>query len=86
MKTYFDDLRTYTDVDAQQFSEFIDKHELTPVQGAMFRSSFYLNKDGQILAYRETSSYNSNIKYKIKTEDNFETLNLVKNIINSKEI
>ncbi|XAI97366.1 hypothetical protein [Leptolyngbya phage Lbo-JY46] len=66
MTTHLDNLKDYIDVDAQKFYEFIGKHELTPVQGALFHSNFYIDKIGNYLAYRETSSWNTKIKYKIK--------------------
>ena len=72
------------DVDEKKFYEFINKHNLKKVQATYFHSYNYINEKGDVMAYYESSSWSTERIYQILAEDNFETLNLVNNIINEK--
>jgi hypothetical protein len=71
-------------VDKERFYKFIETHNLKMVEGDIFHSHYYVNEDGEKLAYRATSSWNPNVIYKIMGEENEETLNLVGEIFSEK--
>lgn len=72
------------DVDEERFYKFVNLHNLKPIQGNIFHSHYYVNEEGEKLAYRATSSWNPNIVYRIMGEENEETVNLVSSLINQK--
>lgn len=71
-------------VSPDRFYAFIESKNLKKVQATYFHSYNYVNEQGEVLAYYESSSWNTNIIYKIMGEENEETLNLVTDIINKK--
>ena len=62
------------------FNDFVKFHNLKLVQGEVFHSDYYVDNQGNKLAYRETSSYGADVIYKIKDEKfrNWETVRVVK--------
>lgn len=71
-------------VSMERFWEYVEKNSLTQVPGNIFHSDNYLNEKGEVMAYRESSSWNNHVIYQIMTEENEETINLVKNIMYGK--
>ena len=67
-------------VSEDTFDDFVKLHNLKPIQGEVFHSYYYVDKQGNKLAYRETSSYGADVIHKIKDESyrNWETIRVVK--------
>lgn len=73
------------DCNRKQFEAFIKGKNLKEVQGEIFHSSYYVDEADNILAYEETSSWTTDVVYKIADDNiNFETIDLVNKMMNGK--
>ena len=75
-------MKKLINVSAKEFYDFLKLNNLQKVQGNYFHSNNYINNEGRILAYKETSSWGAETIYKILVEENIIGLNLVTNIMN----
>lgn len=71
-------------VSKEVFNKFVIENKLQKIQGENIHSYNYVDNDGNIMAYKETSSYDNNTIYQINDIKftNFETLNIVNNLLN----
>ena len=77
-------MKKLIDVSAKEFYDFVNDKKLQKIQGNYFHSNNYLDNEGRILAYKETSSWGAETIYKILAEENIIGLNLVTKIMNNK--
>lgn len=54
-----------TDVTEEEFDNFLEGKNYKRVQGYFFHSDFWLDDEGNSVAYKETSSYGAPPIYKI---------------------
>lgn len=73
--------KNLTSVNKEVFDNFLKDKEITKKQGEIFHSKYYLDSTGKIIAYKETSSWNTNIIYMIEDGENYETLEIVKSLL-----
>lgn len=67
----------------EEFCRFVKLNSLTREQGTWFHSFNFVDYDGNIKAYIETSSYTPKVTYKIIGGDsNFEMTSFVTKILN----
>ena len=68
----------------EQFLKFIKDNDLKSIPGEFFHSKYYIDNQGNKLAYMKTSSWNMNIIYKVADDkfENLETNNFIGNKIN----
>lgn len=73
------------EVSEGEFNSFLSGKEFVREQGFWFHSTIY-KINGEAVAYMETSSYGAPTEYRVKNGTmNFPTINLVGEIIKSKE-
>lgn len=71
-------------VSKQVFNNFLKDKETTVIQGDSFHSNYWLDEDGNKIAYMASSSWCIDVVYMIEDNlaDNFEATNLITNILN----
>lgn len=65
-------------VSRETFWNFVKDNKLTETQGLIFHSSNFINEKGEVMAYRETSSWSPEEIYKIKGEENLKNFHKLK--------
>lgn len=73
-------------VSRQVFNNFLKVKKTKTVRGDYIHSEYWVDEDNNKIAYMETSSWGAPDVYMIEDDlaDNFETTNLITNILNSK--
>lgn len=73
-------------VDRHIFKDYINKNNLKPKQGQYFHELVYCDEHNNIIAREESSSWSGEELYFIadNTYENYETLEIITNIINRK--
>ena len=73
-------------VDRHIFKDYIKRNSLKPKQGQYFHELVYCNEHNNIKAREESSSWSGEELYFIadNTYENYETLEIITNIINRK--
>ena len=80
----FDNADLY-DVDIKLFNDFILANNLKEVEGKWVHSNNYINEEGKVLAYQETSSWGASPKYMIANGlANTECCAFITNLFNCK--
>jgi len=74
---------TMATVSKEHFDAFMKNKIVERVQGESFHSDYYVDENGDAIAYVETSSWSQNVQYCIKAEytTNTQTTDIVSNII-----
>lgn len=66
-----------------EFNQFLKGKSYKKIQAEYIHADYYADENGDIIAYKETSSWNPDIIYKIKSDfANQETSNFLTNFIN----
>lgn len=73
-------------VSKQVFNDFLKDKKTTVTQGDYFHSNYWLNEEGNRIAYMATSSWCIDTVYMIEDNlaNNFETTSIVTNILNKR--
>jgi hypothetical protein len=73
----------------QEFKKFIEEEAVDRCQGEVFHSNYYKDKNGDKIAYIETSSWGAPDIYEIKADptefidnNNLQVINLISQLIN----
>jgi len=74
---------TMATVSKEHFDAFMKNKIVERVQGESFHSDYYVDENGDAIAYVETSSWSQNVQYRIKAEytTNTETIDIVTKMI-----